>query len=98
MLQQTFIGLFAGVVFGLYGFFTKSDPGEGFDTSKLVRTTGTYAVAGAAVGYTGDPITPEAVAEHTAYAVVAGEVLDKGVSKIQRILKGEDANPTTTEG
>lgn len=97
MFRQVLIGLLAGVVFGLYGYFTKSDPAEGFDVSKIIRTVGTYAVAGAAVGYTGGPITPEAVAEHTAYTVVAGEVLDKGVSKIQRILNGE-GNPDPTEG
>ena len=90
MLQQIAIGVLSGVVFGLYGYLTKSEPDEPIDPKKLGRTITVYGAAGMLVGLSGDPITEEAVVEATAVTVVLGEVFDKLVSKLNREYAGRD--------
>lgn len=87
MIEQIAIGLISGVVFGLYGYLTKSKEDEPLDYKKLGSTVVVYGAAGAIVGYMGDPVTEEAIVEMTAYTVVLGESFDKLYSKAKRSME-----------
>ena len=84
MIENVIVGLIAGAVFGLYGYFTKHEDGENFDYVKIGRTVVVYGIAGAIVGSRGEPLTEDKVMEATAYTVVLGEIFDKLVSRIQK--------------
>lgn len=84
VVEQTAIGIVAGVVFGLYGYLTKADTDEGLNLRKLGRTTVIYGAAGAVVGYLGEPLTEGRIEAATASTVVVGEVFDKLYSRAKR--------------
>lgn len=49
LVNKTLLGLTFGVLYGLYGFVTKRDPGEPFKTRKLLRTVVLWGAAGVVV-------------------------------------------------
>lgn len=86
VLEQTVIGIVAGIAFGLVGYFgnRELDPEEGwegFNYAKIGRTVVVYGAAGAIVGYAGDPITQGNIATATGSTVILGELAE-------RVIKG----------
>lgn len=89
VLEQALIGVAAGVVWGLYGYFSKRewDPAAGweqFNVYKIGRTVVVWAAAGALVGYMGEPITEGRIEAATATTAIVGEFFDRLVSGVQR--------------
>lgn len=84
MIESVLIGFLAGIVFGLYGYFTKSDGDEPLKPKKIARTAIIYGGAGVVVGFHGGEITEQNIEAATASTVVLGEVFDKGYSKLKR--------------
>lgn len=84
MIEQVIIGIMLGVVFGLYGYVTKSEPDEPLNPRKVFRTAVVYGAAGAVVGLRGEPVTEAAIVEATALTAVFGEVADKAYSRFKR--------------
>lgn len=88
-LEQLAIGVLAGAVFGLYGYFTKRDfdPDDGYEDfkwRKIGRTIVVYGAAGALVGAAGEPITAGRVEAATTTTVVLGVVFDSAIAAAQR--------------
>lgn len=85
-VEQTVIGLAAGIFFGVVGFFAKRDKSEDdegnivyepWKWSKLLRTMVIYGSAGALVGYYGEPITQGRIEMATMSTIILGELFDK---------------------
>lgn len=83
-IEQAAIGLVAGIVFGLYGIWSKKPPDEPINPKKIGRTVVIYGAAGLIVGAGGEPITQGNVAAATASTVVLGEVFDKAYARYTR--------------
>lgn len=78
------LGLTAGIVFGLNGYFTKHDPGEKFNYLKITRTVVVFGAAGVIVAVTGDPITQANITAATGLTVVLGKIVDEWWSYLVR--------------
>lgn len=97
--EKVAIGIIAGAVFGLYGYFTKSERGEGFNYRKILRTMVVYGAAGAIVG--GDPtstLSESSVEAATAQTVVLGQVFDMAWARVQRYRRGIEHDISSLEG
>lgn len=86
MIRQALTGLLLGVLFGLYGYVTKSETDEPLDPKRVFRTAVVYGAAGLMVGLSGGPVTEQAVVEQTALTAVFGEMADKAYAKLKRSL------------
>lgn len=74
------VGVIAGIVFGLNGYFSKRDPGEPFNPRKAIKTIVVFGAAGAIVAFTGDPVTQGNVVAMTGTTAVLGKLVDEWIS------------------
>lgn len=82
------IGIVAGIIFGLNGYFTKRDADEPFSPKKAARTVVVFGAAGALVGYAGDPLTQSNVIAMTGTTAILGKLVDEWWSWATRQRRG----------